>query len=180
MKFKRIALLLLTASMLAFIPSCGDNNEPATASDASSEEDTVELVPFKGITLHMKKSWGYKSEKEDDTMIITCNDGSFIDIHAADIGYDLSEEELKQNCYLTDREASEITKFPDCNIYYYTYVPKTMKGLVHVYFFCRKGIRYFIQTCQKEGDNGGVIYQNIDDILIQVKQNMIDYLNKQS
>lgn len=178
MKFKRIALLLLTASILAFIPSCGDNNEPATASEASSEEDTVELVPFKGITLHMKKSWGYKCEKEDDTMIITCDDSSFIDVHAVDIGYDLSEEELKQSCYLTDREASEIAKFPDCNIYYYTYVPKTMKGLIHVYYFAKNDYRYMIQAYQKEEPDTGVIYQNIDDILIQVKQNMIDYLNK--
>lgn len=176
MKSKHIALLLI-ASVLTFIPSCGVNSEPTTASQAFSEEDTLELVPFNNITFRMKKSWDYKCEKDGNDMLISCADSSFIDVSAVYIGYDLNEDELKQRCYFTDREASEITKFSDCNIYYYTYVPKTLKGLIHVYFFSENGYKYMIQAYQKEEPDTGVIYQNIDDILIQIRQNMIDYLN---
>ena len=178
MKTKHIGLVLLTASILSFMPSCGDNNQSTADYQSTTEEDALELVPFNGITLYMKKSWNYKNEKDQDKMILTCSDSSFIEVHASDVGQDMSESELKESCYLTDREASGISKLPDCNIYYYTYVPKTLNGTIHVYFFSKNGYRYMIQAYQKEGPEPGIIYQNIDDILTMVRQNMVDYLNK--
>lgn len=199
MNAKRILSPLIIISSFALIAACGNTSDEnmdvketsavsesraiettveATAVEATTEqvteEDTLEIVPFFDLNFHMRKSYGYKCEKDQDHIMITCSDSSFIEASVTELPYKPTLDELDSwyESMAETRECSELSKLEDYDMNYYTYTPKTIEGVCHVYDFAIGNLAYDIQVYEKP--DTGIVYQNLDEIMINIKQALLD------